>query len=546
MSSTHKTDNVPLTQYVGIDIFNPLEDYNVDMFNISSAIGWIYDDFDALDNKYPLKTVEDITYYVSKGTGLDDENDGLTSDTAFYSIAKAISMIPQIVNHNVTINVAAGTYIEDVTLEGFVGKGTITLKGCEALGSPTEYKVNSVLVQRCTVLVSVIGLNAVSFKTGFGSFTSTLCSEVYINTCISTYIDATKPHFGILSWGSITYVINSTFSNSNGIYTGLGGTLYLESVSGTNNLVGITVANGSTAIKSFGVIITGNIDTSIQAGSQIIGSDGKSTSGYSPNLLINGDFKINQRALSSYTTANAYSVDRWLNYGVSTTITPITNGLTISCLSTSDSNLIMQSVEDYAKFSGKTVTLSVKYSALSLGTNTKMTLAISDGISMYSVDTTQSSGIISVTHILPSNITKLCATLVKYGNGTSFSVNVEWAKLELGSVPTPFVPRPIAEELAMCKRYYESFLCTSIVTDNSYGTYRYCSSIPLVEKRIFPTLKFDSANILNIVILNASQISYDSSASNKSSILPTVLQSAFTTTGANGVIFIGSADAEIY
>ena len=34
-------------------------------------------------------------------------------------------------------------------------------------------------------------------------------------------------------------------------------------------------------------------------------------------------------------------------------------------------------------------------------------------------------------------------------------VTIEWAKLELGEVATPYVPRLYAEELQLCKRYYQ-------------------------------------------------------------------------------------------
>lgn len=39
MSSTNKTTNINLTQYIGTDIFNPLTDYNVDMQKIDTEIG---------------------------------------------------------------------------------------------------------------------------------------------------------------------------------------------------------------------------------------------------------------------------------------------------------------------------------------------------------------------------------------------------------------------------------------------------------------------------------------------------------------------------
>ena len=67
-------------------------------------------------NTVPIATTADLTFYVNPSTG-NDNNNG-SSGSPFKTIAKAVSMIPQIVNHNVTINLADGNYSEGITLTG--------------------------------------------------------------------------------------------------------------------------------------------------------------------------------------------------------------------------------------------------------------------------------------------------------------------------------------------------------------------------------------------------------------------------------------------
>ena len=81
------------------------------------------------------------------------------------------------------------------------------------------------------------------------------------------------------------------------------------------------------------------------------------------------------------------------------------------------------------------------------------------------------------------------------------NTSIEWAKFEIGSVATALSPRPYAEELAMCQRYYEK-IDTSI-QGNNYNifarvlstNYLYNSLVNfVVEKRAKPTVKMYSVN----------------------------------------------------
>ena len=51
--------------------------------------------------------------------------------------------------------------------------------------------------------------------------------------------------------------------------------------------------------------------------------------------------------------------------------------------------------------------------------------------------------------------------------GTNSSIQIEWIKLEQGSIATPFAPRPYAEELLLCQRYYKVLQATGFI---GYGS----------------------------------------------------------------------------
>ena len=80
------------------------------------------------------------TYYVN-GTNGSDGNDGLSSGGAFKTIQKAIDTVAalDIGIYDVTINVAAGTYSENVQLKKIIGSGSVTLLG--DTGTPANVSI---------------------------------------------------------------------------------------------------------------------------------------------------------------------------------------------------------------------------------------------------------------------------------------------------------------------------------------------------------------------------------------------------------------------
>ena len=96
------------------------------------------------------------TLYVS--TSGNDSNNGLAVGTPLRNIQTAINKIPQIVNHEVNINVATGDYTENILFNGFIGKGNIALKGGTAISN--YYVINSCSQYNVDCTLNVIGINA--------------------------------------------------------------------------------------------------------------------------------------------------------------------------------------------------------------------------------------------------------------------------------------------------------------------------------------------------------------------------------------------------
>lgn len=211
-----------------------------------------------------------------------------------------------------------------------------------------------------------------------------------------------------------------------------------------------------------------------------------------PNILINPNFKINQRGMSSYNTPNAYTVDRWMNWGMNTTITPNNSGINITCTHSSDTKLLKQSVEHPEFYSGMTLTLTMKYKSLIMGNKSKFIFGFEDGTNNYSkeIDTSIISGITKVSGII-QNPTRLIVGLTKIGTDT-INVDIEWIKLEACSIATPFIPRLYGEELALCQRYYcdSTSRGTVMYGYNNLGMHYLAGEILYpVEMRITPNLK---------------------------------------------------------
>ena len=153
-----------------------------------------------------------------------------------------------------------------------------------------------------------------------------------------------------------------------------------------------------------------------------------------PNLLINPDFKINQRGATSY-EKQGYSVDRWKIWNV--TVTPNANGgITVKNDKYTDSGTFIQILENATEADS---TLSCYVTSVS-GT-----------VTMVADDNSQVVLKQGLNVVHTSNSTKNFTILLNQGT----SITLKWVKLEQGKVATAFIAPNMAEEITKCKRYFQ-------------------------------------------------------------------------------------------
>lgn len=168
-----------------------------------------------------------------------------------------------------------------------------------------------------------------------------------------------------------------------------------------------------------------------------------------PNLLINPDFKINQRGATSY-EKQGYSVDRWKIWNV--TVTPSTNGgITVKNDKYTDTGTFLQYLENATEGDS---TLSCYVTSVS----GKVTMVADDNSQVI-----LKQGL-NVVHTNKS--TKAFTIFLNLGT----SITLKWVKLEQGSVATPFVTPDPANELDKCERFL-------LFTPSSMVGYRFDSYI---------------------------------------------------------------------
>ena len=153
-----------------------------------------------------------------------------------------------------------------------------------------------------------------------------------------------------------------------------------------------------------------------------------------PNLLINPDFKINQRGATSY-EQQGYSVDRWKIWNV--TVTPSTSGgITVKNDKYTDTGTFVQPLENATEGDS---TLSCYVTSVS-GT-----------VTMVADDNSQVILKQGLNVVHTSKSTKTFTIFLNRGT----NITLKWVKLEQGKVATEFIAPNYAEELTKCKRFFQ-------------------------------------------------------------------------------------------
>ena len=218
-----------------------------------------------------------------------------------------------------------------------------------------------------------------------------------------------------------------------------------------------------------------------------------------PNLLINPDFRINQRGLTEYTgyTGTAlYTVDRWwkgFQYQPTSgdvVVTTSESGSITITNSTDKTITFAQKVENSRVLYGKTVTASARI----------------DGVTYMATGAVLTTG--KGTILRGASSSKFNFTVYQdcsierfdfeFHIASGVTVTIDWAKLEIGSIATPFCPPDSATELAKCQRYSyrlgglkNKFVLQGLAYSPTSMSFTY--QFP-VEMRTLPTLSVSKGN----------------------------------------------------
>lgn len=191
-----------------------------------------------------------------------------------------------------------------------------------------------------------------------------------------------------------------------------------------------------------------------------------------PNLLINGDFRVNQRDKPQYLQSanDTYTVDRWRFHGSNGTLNVNSDNTVTYVIGENNWCGLKYFIENPSYLSNKTITLSLKGTSTSGMWSTIYHKGSSIGGSSYTNQggTFYLTKTINCGEVLDTDNFEIRLTTRNTNipvGVTNNSFTLEYVKLEIGEIATPFSPRPYAEELAMCQRYYQVFKSQTLRCD---------------------------------------------------------------------------------
>ena len=201
-----------------------------------------------------------------------------------------------------------------------------------------------------------------------------------------------------------------------------------------------------------------------------------------PNLLINPDFKINQRAKSTYSSTGAGgTVDRWVGTNVKTVVNS-DDTVTVSSLSGTGYYTQHEESVSYGKHTYsiyvQAITGTVKAFYKSKDSKDIELGTLKQGLNTF---TSSDDGFKSF--------------FLAISSGSS--VTLKYAKVEQGTVATSFIVPNRADELVKCCRFFQNFQ----VLYSTYGvaSQHYYQKLPLVTPfRSNPTASITEQYMYNV------------------------------------------------
>lgn len=187
-----------------------------------------------------------------------------------------------------------------------------------------------------------------------------------------------------------------------------------------------------------------------------------------PNLLLNSNFRVDQRGRGTYTnntTKPTYTLDRWMSIN-NEVVYNIDGTATITSLATTDTSSWFKQILEHAI--NDTCTLSCNITAVTGNA--------------YLYNQTKGKKIVKGLNTITLSYLKEASIELKQGA----SITIEWIKLEKGSKATAYVAPNYTEELQKCMMYY-NVVNTPL---NGYFTIQmYIGCEAIANMRTKPTVK---------------------------------------------------------
>ena len=296
--------------------------------------------------------------------------------------------------------------------------------------------------------------SSVQGENGAGFYITTSAISLAINSSITLSLSVIQYPANVTP--KVNDIIFSISSMSNGYFG------KITAINTTNSTCTVlTIANFANEINSLTLNVNGQSTVFDGSNPKTVNID------YSnENLLINPDFKINQRGSATYNGTASYTVDRWTfdaatyvnsplsrnaNSGM-TLYNPLSSGYIVQYIEKPLELLTQYTLSANSPYGTLKTTFTTPSSLPTVTTNYSQLLAVVD-----------SNGVTIGYIVVRYHATKgfWC---VRIHNVAGEILTLNWIKLEKGAIATPFVTPEPTTELLKCQRYYYQ-----TKTGNNYG-----------------------------------------------------------------------------
>lgn len=264
---------------------------------------------------------------------------------------------------------------------------------------------------------------------------------------------------------------------------------------------------------------------------------------YRPNIIINSNFKVNQRGKTEYSGNRTYCVDRWIIMN-GFVATPTENGLKLKNVGTTYSYADMVYYIDNSKaLTGKKLTLSLSINDVIY----KKTYNLKEDMPIENI-VVSGFGDIRITYSSNRNLYGIGIYDTNSQNPNRNENVINWVKLEIGEIATQYVPPLYEEELLKCQYFYKPIFIDGLGYSTSDNLVIF--SVPVGNIRNSFTLGIKSAPNIAFTKDAAPPVFRSATTELKHQTLLMKITTQIPNLGANNVLILSNGeayiDAEIY